>query len=239
MAQTLMRDTDSDCYVIDAIRSDTGFWGHAEHILSAPVGYLNSPVLSKRVRDITLISSSVGWELGGKHVGYYLMIARFGRGDRAGDISIRSCLAEQNQSSARVVDLSTHEADMQSMTMVIVVKKISNDIRNLIRSKVLRIRSRRRLGQCVRLVASMPTAHVNHILQAINSDTVTARPLTERMQSGYTFRHEDVVWDALFGNATTQLHGVVRESPKSLTVDHESDSSMAAARRSLEGKNPA
>ena len=44
----------------DTIRSDTGFLGRVEHLLSLPLGYLNSPRVTSKIESMVLSRNNMG-----------------------------------------------------------------------------------------------------------------------------------------------------------------------------------
>ena len=65
-------DTDGgEVVLIDAVRSDTGFWGQLEHVPSVPLGYLNSSRQASKILEMALITYDAGYHLDNVWAGHY------------------------------------------------------------------------------------------------------------------------------------------------------------------------
>ncbi len=116
--------------------------------------------------------------------------------DRA-PISLQKCHLESSESDARVIDVNMESQDNVEVmvTWVLHVKEVTQDMKELVRKGLLRIRSRRREGTGFQLVVACSQERQEQIQEMLRPSVLSCRKMGEHITAGCIFRQERHFWD--------------------------------------------
>ncbi len=167
------------------------------------------------------VTSSTGWTVDGEHYGNYLVVTRFGHEKRVGSITIHVHHYEPDLESATPIDLHDMETDKTSdwgVSWTVVLRCFTEELRSMVRWRKMRVRSRRRLGNNLKLQVCVLQSEASTVWQALNKHLISKHMGDICVPTGAVYRFESSLLDSLVEDLAAESPILICESPKWMII---------------------
>ena len=164
---------------------------------------------------MVLVRNDVGWKIGGVLQGHYMVITRIGHAKRQGLIALHIHdfnVEEETDRTTIELDASAVGPTESPTTWIINVREFTENMRKLVRSRAMRVRSRRKQGGYIQLQVSIEAASAVEVWAVMDPYVISKHNAQTVLMEGCTYRQDKTTWDRLLRTTVQTSNHMIRES---------------------------